>query len=276
LREIGFFSDLEDSNPKKRDRPSLLTGANPHPQQQAREKEGKMATPTMSAEQLLEACLGWQAQIETGVLALPWFVTAGIFAIGQVYGSVLIQMFSGFLFLTHYTFVAINGGLNQTFNDPICPLNAMLGGLSHVTFYATALTVFVLLFHAYKRKYPGWGPCIFLTIALGVPLVLVWFGVRTAASVGITLVVSVLLTCGFFAFAVGINAEPQWLVRTGIVEAFHYTSFDLLLTKDQKKQLELDRRVTKRVTSFCKKKDEWKNGIGPGPIHTARNQRVLR
>ena len=221
--------------------------------------------PTMSPAELLDACLGWQAQIETAVLAFPWFVTAGIFAIGQVYGSLLVQLFSGYLFLGHYQAVAINGALNLTFKDPICPLNTMLGGLSHVTFYIVSLATFVGLYHGYKGRRPGWGPCLFLAIALGVPLVLIWFGVRSAQSVGVTLVLSVLTTCAFFGLAIGFTSEPQWQVRTGLIEAFHYTSYDLVLTEDQKKQLEYDRAVTKAVAAFCKKQDKWRYGIGAGP-----------
>lgn len=219
----------------------------------------------LTAEQLLAACLGWEAYIENAVFAAPWFVTAGIFAIGQVVNSALIQMFSIYLFLTHYTMVAINAGLNQTFADPICPLNTMLGGLSHVTFYAVSVTMFVLLFHGYKAKRLGWGPSFFLLIALTVPLVLIWFGVRTPESVGVTLVITVYTTSAFFAFAVGFNSEPQWLVRTGVLETFHYTSFDLLLTVRQKSELEFDRVVTDRVTAFCKERDVWRYGITAGP-----------
>ena len=222
------------------------------------------------AAELLTQCLGWHEYVEQIILAVPWFVAAGIFGIGQVYGSALIQMFSFYLFLTHYTMVAINGSLNVIFPDPMCPVYQMLGGLSHVTHYVVSITVFVLLFHGYKKRYPGFslGMWLFLGLMLP-PFILMWLGVRSPTSVGVTLLISTLLTFGFFAFAIGLNPEPQYLIRTGLVETLHYNNFDLLLTPDQKRELELDRLVTERITSQCaeffKHKDAWKNGLLSGP-----------
>lgn len=210
-----------------------------------------VTTAPLSAEAVLAACTGWRASIETLVLTLPWFVSAGIFAIGQVYGSTLIQMFSCYLLLGHYTMVAINGSINETYADPNCPVNVMLGGLSHVTFYAGSIVVFVLWFHCFKRHYPGYMRSFMLVVLLAIPLSLIWLGVRTPASVAVTLVVTLFTTSAFFAFVAGFSDEPQWLARTGVVEMLHYTNYDLLLTSDQKKQLELDRVVTAQVTKFC-------------------------
>ena len=223
-----------------------------------------------TAAETLAECMSSYSYVEGMILLIPWFVSAAIFGIGQVFGSALIQLFSLYLFITHSQMVAFNGAWNEVYADPWCKVQEMLGGFSHVTHYVVSVTVFVLIYHAYKWKRVGWMLATFLFIALVVPpFVLMWLGVRGPISVGVTLVVSTLLTFGFFGFAVGLNPEPQYIIRTGLVEALHYTSFDLLLTPEQKQELEFDRRVTECITRQCtqffKKQYAWKNGLFSGP-----------
>lgn len=235
------------------------------------DKTTRMST-TMSAAEMLATCLGWHEYVTQLLLTLPWFVSAAIFGIGQVYGSTLIMMFSMFLFLGHYQLVVFNGAIGASFTDPFCPLNTMLGGFSHTTFYVVAVTIFVLIFHAHNQKYPRIGvSCMLLVFFLVPPLVLIWLGVNSPQSVGVTLIVTTLLTFAFFAFALGFNFEPQWIVRTEVLEFFSSTNLDLVLTKEQTLELELDREVTRRLTELLAKyvadRDAWKYGMYTDPAH---------
>ena len=215
-----------------------------------------MSMVTLSPEEMLATCMGWHEYIQTMILTIPWFISAAIFGIGQVYGSWPVQLFSGYLFLGHYQLLAINVGIGQTYPDPWCPLNEMLAGASSVSFYVFSTITFVLTYMWYKRQWPRTtvGMMIFLAVTVP-PGVLVWFGLRTVESVALTGIASIFATSAFFSVAIALNPEPQYTIRTAVVEYFHYNNADLILTEVQASELALDRRVTAKVDAYVQ---EWR------------------
>lgn len=215
-----------------------------------------MAT-TEPAALLLESCLSWQEQLTNIMFGVPWIVSIVMWVLGQMYGVLLLTLYGFFLFGMHYLALAFNGAANEVFNDPFCTLNTYLGGVSHTAFYLASIATFYVSHYIESAQWPRKLTTTWVTLVFFVPpLTMVWFGVRSPASVGLSLVAGIVSTGLFFAIVTTFIDEPQYLARVAIFEYFHFNNGDFLMSPDQVADMKFEQAVDEKIAREARDLDK--------------------